>query len=216
MKRPARVFLSIAAFAMFFMVPAVFAQSASGGFHVPTDEGSRNLEFNAKTNPNGSVSGNLKFTGTVSVPDQDVDGDGTGDSSATATSLSIRVDVDCLKVVDNRAVLSGVIKESSVAAYIGRRMLLTVEDGGEGENAAPDRYTWGQYRSTATSWVASDAELESDPGVGLSWIATDAERDDDPGISSNQPTGIDCHSFPLSSYALEELPAGSGNIQVKP
>src|SRR3954469_15892085 len=119
MKRPVRVFLSTVAFAMFFMIPAAFAQSASGGFHVATDEGSRNLEFNAKINPDGSVSGNLKFTGTVSVPDQDVDGDGGGDSSVTATALSIRVDVDCLKVVNDRAVLSGVIKESSVAAYIG-------------------------------------------------------------------------------------------------
>jgi hypothetical protein len=29
-------------------------------------------------------------------------------------------------------------------------------------------------------------------------------------------TGIDCHAFPLGSYALEDLPEGIGNIQVKP
>jgi hypothetical protein len=216
MKRPARVFLSTFAFVMLFLVPAAFAQSASGGFHVDTDNGSRNIEFNAKLNPNGSASGDLKFTGKLSVPDQDVDGDGTGDPVATATTLSLRVEVDCLKVQDNRAALAGVVKESSISAYIGRRMVLTVEDGGEGNNAEPDRYTWGQYRSTAATWLASDAELEFDAGVGLNWIATDAERTDDAGIPSNPPTGIDCKTFPLSSYALESLPNGSGNIQVKP
>src|SRR5258705_12234178 len=128
MKRAARVFLSTLALAMFFLVPAAFAQSVSGGFHVVSDEGTRNIEFNAKINPNGSTSGDLKFTGPISVPNQDVDGDGTGDPSATATTLSLRVTIDCLKVQGNRAVLAGLVKESNISAYAGRRMLLTVED----------------------------------------------------------------------------------------
>src|SRR5438067_1581470 len=168
MKTATRVFLSTVVFT-FLLVPATFAQSASGGFHVVSDEGTRNIEFNAKLNPNGSASGDLKFTGPLSVPDQDVDGDGTGDPNATAATLSLRVDVDCLKVAGNRAVVAGLVKESSIGAYVGRRVLLTVEDGGEGNNAEPDRYTWGQYRSTAATWVASDAELEFDSGVGLTW-----------------------------------------------
>jgi hypothetical protein len=64
--------------------------------------------------------------------------------------------------------------------------------------------------------VGRDAELEFDSGVGLSWIATDFEREDDAGVPSTLPSEIDCQSFPLSSYALESLPQGSGNIQVKP
>jgi len=216
MKKDARVFLSTLALAMFFLVPAAFGQSVSGGFHAVSGEGTRNIEFNARIQPNDSATGDLKFTGPLSIPDQDVDGDGTGDPGATATTLSLRADVDCLRVAGNRAVLSGLIRESSVGTYVGRRMLLTVEDGGEGKNAEPDRYTWGQYRSKAATWIASDAELEFDPGVGLIWLATDFERTDDVGIPSNPPAEIDCQSFPLSSYALEDLPQGSGNIQVKP
>jgi hypothetical protein len=72
-------------------------------------------------------------------------------ASAESSTLSLRVAIDCLKVNGNRAVLAGLVKESNVGAYIGRRMLLAVEDGGEGHNAAPDRYTWGQYRSTAAT-----------------------------------------------------------------
>src|SRR5882672_564778 len=134
MKRAARVFLSTLALAIFTLVPSAFAQSVSGGFHADTDAGTRNIEFNARLNPNGSASGDLKFTGPLSVPDQDVDGDTTGDPSATATTLSLRIDVDCVKVHANRAAVGGVVKESSISAYIGRRMLLTVEDGGEGNN----------------------------------------------------------------------------------
>jgi hypothetical protein len=216
MTRAMRVSLSTLALAMFLLVPAAFAQSASGGFHVVTDEGTRNVEFNAKIHPNGSASGNLKISIPITVGDQDVDEDGTGDPGTATTNLSVRIDVDCLRVKDNRAALSGLVKESSVGAYVGRRIIFTVEDGGEGSKAAPDRYTWGQYRSTAPTWTASDAELVFDPGVGLTWTATDFERTDDDGIPSSQPAEVNCKSFPVSSYALEDLPKGSGNIQVKP
>src|SRR5438876_12203682 len=121
MKMATRVLLSTLALAMLFLVPTAFAQSVSGGFHVVTDDGSRNIEFNAKLHPNGSASGDLKFTGQLSVPDQDVDGDGTGDPSVTATTLSLRVDVDCLRIHGNRAVLAGQVRESSVGTYVGRR-----------------------------------------------------------------------------------------------
>src|SRR5215218_8107849 len=123
MKTATRVLFAILALAMFSLGPAAFAQSASGGFHVVGDDGTRNIEFNAKTNPNGSASGDLKLSLPLSVPDQDVDGDGTGDPGAAATTLSVKVDVDCLKVDGNRAVMAGKVKESSVSAYVGRRLL---------------------------------------------------------------------------------------------
>ena len=216
MKKAPGVLLTTLAVAVFLLVPAAFAQSASGAFKADSDGGTRKVEFHGKVHPNGSASGEVKFQGPLAVPDQDVDGDGTGDPVATAATLTLRIDVDCVKVKENRAALAGQVRESSVPSYVGRRMLLTVEDGGEGSNAEPDRYTWGQYRSTAATWVASDAELIVDPGVGLMWVATDFERTDDDGISSSVPAGIDCKTFPLSSYALEDLPKGNGNIQVKP
>jgi len=199
---------------MLVIAPTALAQSASGGFHADSDDGARNIEFNGTIHPNGSASGQIKFSGPLSIPEQDVDGDGSGDA-VTATEVSLRVDVDCVKVDGNRAALAGSVRDSNIAAYMGRRIVLTVEDGGEGKNAEPDRFTWGQYRSTAATWIASDAELEFDPGVGLMWFASDFEREDDIPISSATPTGIDCRSFPLGSYSLEDLAKGSGNIQVK-
>jgi hypothetical protein len=215
MERATRLFLLSLALALLGVVPA-FAQSVSGGFHVVTDDGTRNIEFNAKLHPNGSASGDLKFTGPLAIPDQDVDGDATGDTVGDATTVSLKVDIDCVRVNGNRAAVAGSVRTSNVDGYVGRRIILTVEDGGEGKNAEPDRYTWGQYRSTAATWVASDAELEVDPGVGLVWFVSDFEREDDTPVSSAAPVGIDCQSFSLGSYALEDLPEGSGNIQVKP
>jgi hypothetical protein len=215
MKASVRLFFLSLGVSVFLLVPAAFAQSASGAIHVHTDDGTRNIEFNAQVSGSGA-SGQIKFSAPLTIPNQDVDEDGTGDLELSTTTVSLRIDVDCLRVDGNRASLGGVVTESSVSGYVGRRMLLTVEDGGEGSKAPPDRYTWGQYRSTSGSWTASDAELVFDTGVGLTWIATDAERTDDAGISSVKPTTVTCQSFPLSSYALEDLPQGSGNIQVRP
>jgi hypothetical protein len=216
MKSTARLSLSTLALAMFFLVPAAFAQSASGGFQVKNDDGILSIEFSAQAFSNGRASGDLKLTTPISIPDQDVDGDKTGDPSTEGTTLSLRVDVDCMRVQDNRAVLGGLIRESSVDTYIGRRLLLTVEDGAAGKEGEPDRFTWGQYRQTEPTWVASDAELKFDEGVGLKWVATDAERDDDKGVSAPAPAGIDCQSFSLASFELQDLPKEGGDIMVKP
>ena len=192
------------------LAPAVFAQTVTGSVRAETGKGIRTIEFNATGLSGGRASGDLALTEPIALPDQDVDG--SGEPEVRETTLSLRVAVDCLNVERNRAVLGGQIRESNVQSYVGRRMLLTVEDNTE--NA--DRYTFGFYRSTLPTWVPSDAELRFDPGAGLMWIATDAERDDDKGISSQPREQGQCDGFPLALYELEELPRDGGDIQVKP
>jgi hypothetical protein len=158
----------------------------------------------------------MVLSGGEELPDQDVDGGGDSNPGGTHANLTLSAEFDCLVITGNRAVMSGVITDSSVGAYIGLRTVLVVEDGGEGGKSSGDAYTWGVYRAAATSWVATDSELDFDPGVGLTWIATDFEREDDAGVPSHPSTAINCQSFPLQSYALELVPKGAGNIQVKP
>jgi len=213
MNKALRVSLSTLALSL-FLVPATFAQSASGGFATKSDLGVTTIKFSAQGFSNGSASGDIDFSGPISVPDQDVDGDGTGDPAVKEGTLSLHVDVDCMKVEGNRAVLAGIVRSASLDTYIRRRMILTVEDGES--TKAPDAFTWGQYRGSEPTWVPSDAELEKDPGVGLTWYATDAELKDDVGISSTRSTAFDCQSFTLASYALDDLSDGSGDIVVKP
>jgi len=132
------------------------------------------------------------------------------DPEVKEQTLSVRVDVDCMRVERNRAVIGGQVRDRTSRSYVGRRMLLTVEDNAEAEKPAPDRYTFGFYRSTLPTWVPSDAELKFDSGPGLTWIATDAERDDDKGISSQPRESGQCEGFPFALDELEELPKDGG------
>ncbi len=189
--------------------------SASGGFHFSAGDHPLNIEFNAKTKPNGTTDGKIKLSGTVSVPDQDVDGEGSS-GGEKLVSVSLTVDVDCLEVNGNAAAMTGVITDSNIPEYIGNRALLAVVDNGEGSNDPDDQFMWGLYGTPDLTWVATDAELEFDPGVGLTWLATDFEREDDAGIPSNVSTAITCQTFSTGAYSFETLPKGGGNIQVKP
>lgn len=201
------------------VAPMLFAQNsgpaANGDFAFTTGDSAKQLTFHARIQNNGQTRGQMTLTGGEALPDQDVDGGGDSNPGGTHANLTLSADFDCLVITGNRAVMSGVITDSSVGAYIGLRTVLVVEDGGEGKNAA-DSYTWGVYRAPTMSWVATDAELTFDTGVGLTWFATDAEREDDAGVPSHPSTAINCQSFPLQSYALEVVPKGAGNIQVKP
>jgi len=189
--------------------------STNGSFEFSAASGPLEFVFDARLLNNGATQGEMTVTGSVDLPDQDVDGEGGG-SGAGVVALSLTVNVDCLVVNGNRAALSGEVTQSNVDAYIGRSAILAVEDNGEGENEGPDRFTWGFYGTPTLTWVPTDAELEFDEGAGLNWVATDFEREDDVGIPSHPSTLVDCHTFPASAYALESLPLGAGNLQVKP
>src|SRR5204862_7593981 len=132
--------------------------------------------------------------------DVDVDGDGVPDEAPT--DFMVHVDFDCLTVNNNRAVISGVINQSSQPRLIGNRVLLIVQDNGEGQNQPePDRVTWGVYKRAVVDWIPVDAERPDDDGASLTWIATDAERPDDPGIPSRRDQTIGCNTFSFVSYA---------------
>jgi hypothetical protein len=186
-----------------FVVPSLTSAahdgpSASGNFQFTLDEDgqARNLEFHARVQNNGRTVGEMTFVdpSAVSVPDPD-------DPGAIAnTGAVVTAKFDCLQITGHRAVMSGVISQSNIAAAIGLRVLLVVEDNGEGVNiSTPDKLTWGVYQ----------------PATG-NWIPRDAERDDDVGVPSNQSRVIGCQSFPLSSYTFVDVKHGGGNVQVQP
>lgn len=187
--------------------------SATGDFQFSSGGNPLSIQFDARRQNNGSTKGQITFSGTVELSDQDVDGEGGGPSPGLV-NVSLTVDVDCLNISGNQAAMSGVIDDSNIPALVGNRALLAVQDNGE--PGAPDAFTWGLYGTPDLTWVASDAELLVDPGVGLTWIATDYEREDDVGIPSNASTEITCESFSFAAYALQEVTQGSGNIQVRP
>jgi len=187
--------------------------SASGNFQFSLEDGQpRYLEFNARVQNNGRTVGEMTFSDPSVVPVGDPDATG----GPTTAGALVQAKFDCLKITGNRAVMSGVISESNILSAVGLRILLVVEDNGEGVNAANDKLTWGIFQPPASGWVPKDAERDDDNGAGLKWIATDFERPDDPGVSSDQSKIVGCQSFSLASFDFTDVKHGGGNIQVQP
>jgi hypothetical protein len=181
--------------------------SASGDFHFNLQDGiERSVEFNARIQQNGRSTGEMTFIDRGDLQDPE-----------SHAGFYVKAGFDCLSIKDNRAVMSGVINESNVGDLIGHRVLLVVEDDGEGINAESlDKLTWGVYEPNNRNWVPQDAEVPGDTGWLLDWIATDAERTDDVGIPARPSEVIGCQSYSLSSYSFIDLAHGQGNIQVRP
>ena len=188
--------------------------SASGSFQFAFEDGqARQLDFNARVQNNGRTVGEMTFSDPAATPVADPD----DSTSITNPGALVRAKFDCLKITDNRAVMSGVIFESNVAASIGLRVLLVVEDNGEGIGIpTADKLTWGVYQPPTGNWIPKDAERDDDNGASLVWIAKDAERPEDRGVPSNQSKIIGCQSFPLTAYSFVDVKHGGGNIQVQP
>jgi hypothetical protein len=203
-----------------FLLPlSAFAQNSgpasNGDFAFALTGATGTIQYNARTHGAGAR-GEMKFAGTGEISDDDVDG--TGAIPNPVSSVNVVVSFDCLRIQGNRAAMSGVVSSSSIPEQIGARAILAVEDNGEGVNSTRDRFTWGLYRTVVTNWTVEDAEVPGDYGASLTWFASDAERNDDVPVLWNSPTsgGVNCQTFPLGSYAFEEVAHGAGNIQVKP
>lgn len=196
--------------------PGPSGPSASGDFQFSLEDGAvRYIQFDVRTQNNGESKGQMTFNDPAAEVGP---GDGAGSAPTNSPAgLFVSAEFDCLQIKGNAAVMGGVITQSNALNAIGSRILLVVQDNGEGINSlSPDKLTWGVYNQAPQNWIPKDAELENDPGVGLTWLATDSERPDDVGIQSNQSKIIGCQSFPLSSYALVNVQHGFGNIQVRP
>jgi hypothetical protein len=190
------------------------AQVATGKYKfIMDDELSKYVEFDAKAGERGGATGYMIFTDEVKVVVQDPDGEPVKDDPIP---FSMKADLDTMTVEKNRAVISGIVRDSSVRSYIGRWVQLVIEDNDGVE--VPDRFGWSFCEPEVGGWIPSDAEVPDDKGAFLSWWATDAERRDDVGIPSpNIVPGMlkACKVNPLSSYEFASILKGDGAIQIQ-
>jgi hypothetical protein len=192
------------------VVAQTSGQSATGSYQFSVESKyTKYVDFDARTTQGGGATGQMYFSDQAPVTYQDVDG--AGDKQETYIGFYLKADFDGLMVVNNLAVASGTVRDSSIASVVGQRVLLTVEDN----LREPDKLTWGVYR-TAGKWETSDAELKTDPGVGLTWETSDAERRDDVPIKMPGDNTIGTQTFPFSAYAFVDLASWSGDIRVQP
>jgi hypothetical protein len=211
------VFTSIFALSLLGFVAAQSAMAqelyASGAYQFSLEDGyTKYVEFQSQGRSDGSAVGQLTITDEAPITYQDVDG--TGNKTEEFRGYYIKAEFDSMTVDKNQAVMSGIVRDSSIRNYIGQRVLLTVVDNGD-NTRVPDKVTWGVYQQIERGWVASDAELKEDPGVGLRWWATDAERKDDVGYAMPRDEKISTQSFPVSAYAFWDIAKAAGDIVVR-
>jgi hypothetical protein len=188
-------------------------RAASGSFQISIGNGQTNdIEFEARAASDGNVTGEITFRQTptdVAAPKSP-----DGEPIEATPPFYAKAACDCLAVKGNEAVLSGTITESSLKSYIGRKVLLVVQDGHSLTPPVPDKLTFGFYRNTAKGWVETDGERPEEQSSAPNWVATDGERPEDVGTLAQKSQEITCESFPILSYSFISEKQGKGKIQV--
>jgi hypothetical protein len=190
--------------------------AANGSFQVSMGNGQReDIEFEVRAANDGNVTGEITFRQTpteAAAPKSTLD----GEPVEAAPLFYAKAACDCLSVKGNEAVLSGTVTESSVKSYIGRKVLLVVQEGHSLTPPVRDKLTFGFYRNMAKGWVESDEERPEEQSPARNWVVTDAERPDDLGTLAQRSDEITCGSFPILSYSFLSEKQGKGRIQVIP
>jgi hypothetical protein len=216
-----KVFASIFALALLgFAAPRLAnaqtgEQYAKGAYQFALeDRYVKYVEFEAQGRGDGTAVGFMTLTDEAPVSYQDVDG--TGDKTLTEEykGYYIKAEFDSMSVEKNKAVMSGIVRDSSIRNYIGQRVMLTVVDNGD-NSRVPDQLTWGVYQLLEKNWTPSDAERKEDEGVGLRWWATDYERKDDVGYAMPRDEKASTQSFPVTSYTFLPVAYWAGDIFVR-
>lgn len=199
-----------------------YAQSSSGNWQFTyTDSLLKTADFDAATQLDGSTTGSLRLSDEQPIYYQDVDGTREAGTTDKYNGFTISASFDGLIVMNtNEAVMSGTIRDATIPSLIGMRVLLAVKDNGDNTKVF-DKLRWSVSKFVERTWTPSDAELKTDPGVGLTWVATDYERKDDRGVQmpvKSQPA--DTSTYPVAAFELtntsDDPPRAAGDIVVKP
>jgi hypothetical protein len=192
--------------------------SAANGTYkfVMEDDLIKDVEFDARTDERGTTTGYMNFTDEAKIIEQDVDGEGLPPSDPPSQFL-INVEFDNLTVEKNRAVITGIIRDSSYKYYIGRYVRLSVEDN-LGNPEVPDKLTWRICKPEEGGWIPVDAEDPKDQGAYLNWWATDYEVKGDVGIPSADRIPGNLKGCPIYAtpayFDFAEIKKGEGRIHV--
>lgn len=187
---------------------------ASGKYKfIMEDELAKYLEFDAQSSERGGATGYMIFTDEAKVVIQDPDGEPPRDEPVP---FFMKADLDAMTIEKNRAIINGVVRDSSLRGYIGRWVQLVIEDNDGVE--VPDKFVWSFCEPEIGGWIPSDAEIKDDQGAFMSWWATDSERKDDVGIPSPSliPGSLKaCKAQSIWAYDFATIFKGEGAIQIR-
>lgn len=190
--------------------------TATGQFKFIMEDGLiKAFEFDARSTERGGATGFMQFTDEAKIIFQDVDGTGEPPRDEPVP-FSMKADFDAMTIEKNRAIISGVVRDSSYPSYVGKWVQLVVEDNDGIE--VPDKFVWSVCTPEPGGWIPVDAENPRDQGAFMSWWATDAERKDDVGIPSPNliPGSLKgCKVYPILTYEFAPIVKGDGVISIR-
>lgn len=199
------------------IVASAQAGAANGKYKFVMEDGLvKYLEFDVRNDERGGTSGYMLFTDETKVQFEEFNGDEGPPRADESLEFSMKADIDAMTIEKNRAVISGVVRESSIPRYLGKWIRLVVEDNDGIE--VPDKFGWSFCAPEEGGWIPSDAEVPGDRGAFMSWWSTDAERKDDIGIPSPDliPGNLKgCRPYPVLAYDFAEFLKGDGVIAIK-
>ena len=124
------------------LAQAAGGATATGLAHFTFEDGTlRTVSFSAAAHHDGTASGRIDIQDPVPIPDQDVDGTGDPALAGSPSGMILNAEVNCLVVDGNRAIVGGQVTRSDVVRYVGKQVLLFVEDSAR----SPGRLSWGFY-----------------------------------------------------------------------
>jgi hypothetical protein len=113
---------------------------ATGNATVAHEGGALTVSFSAMGGA-GAATGQIDLRDPTPLADQDVDGTGDPALAGSPDGVKLQAAVNCLAVDGATAIVGGEVTQSSVARYVGKQVLLFVEDSGKSRG----RFTWGFY-----------------------------------------------------------------------
>lgn len=212
------------AFASLFVLGLVFlatpslasaqAGAANGTYKFIMEDGmTKSFEFDVRTDERGNTTGFMQFNDETEV--QFIDVDGTGEPQDERGPFFMKAEFDAMTIEKNRAIISGVVRDSSHRSYVGKWIQLVIEDN-DGKEVT-DKFVWSFCQPDLGGWIPQDAEVPGDRGAFMSWWSTDAERKDDVGIPSPNliPGSLKaCRAYPLRAFEFAEIVKGDGVIKI--
>jgi hypothetical protein len=215
-----RICAAVSVLCLVFLVTPLLASAQAGAANgrykfIMEDELMKYFEFDAQSDERGTATGYMQFTDEAKILFQDVDGTGEPPPDEEVPFF-MTADFDAMTIEKNRAVISGVVRESSYRSYIGKWVQLVIEDNDGIE--VPDRFVWAVCQPELGGWIPSDAEVPGDQGAYMSWWATDYEQKGDVGIPSPNiiPGNLKgCRVYPLLGYEFASVLKGEGVIEIR-
>ena len=210
-------FLFVLCLVLLTLPSVVSAQTtASGQYKFYLEDGTlKSFQFDAKNDERGTTSGFMFFTDDAKIEFIDVDGTGEPPTDEPV-AFTMKADFNAMTIEKNRAVMNGVITDSSLRSYIGKFVQLVIEDNDGVE--VQDQFVWTICEPFKGGWIPTDAEVPDDKGAFMSWWATDAERKDDVGIPSPSvlPGNMkSCQTHSLQTYEMATVVKGDGTVIIR-